>query len=644
MPPTSYLTKSLFLQATECPTKLFYTGKPEYADQLLEDSFLSALAEGGFQVGELARAMHPDGIMVESQDPETALSETAALLERADVTIFEAAIRWNNLFVRIDILRKEGNVLDLIEVKAKSIGHKSELIGKRSGKIAPAWKPYMLDVAFQELVLRNAFPEAVIRPRLMVANKRARSSVDGLNQRIKLVKVAGQKTEARWVGERSAESLGTPVLIKINVHDPVKLIREAKYRIGNKSYDFGGYIGALAQAYETDTRIPPRIDCGLCAKCSFRTTPADEQKGKLSGFKTCWREAMGFSDEDFNAPNVMDLWNCTQKQAFLKAGKFFLRDLEEYDFDPAKPVQARQWLQVQKTVANDPAPWIDTDGLRAAFDSWKWPLHFIDFETSAVAVPFTKGRHPYELVAFQFSHHVVREDGTVEHADEYLNTEPGVFPNFEFVRRLKASLDQDDGTIFRYAAHENTVLNHILEQLLDSEADIPDRPELVDWIRTITQNRDDGREGPRNMVDMCELVKTHYYQLEMGGSNSIKKVLPAVLNSSVYLQEKYGQSIYNSRNFRNQTWIQHDATGRVKDPYKLLPPVFADLPQDELDKMESGDMLADGGAAMTAYARLQFSDVSEAERQSIRQALLRYCELDTLAMVLIWEAWRDAVK
>jgi hypothetical protein len=31
------------------------------------------------------------------------------------------------------------------------------------------------------------------------------------------------------------------------------------------------------------------------------------------------------------------------------------------------------------------------------------------------------------------------------------------------------------------------------------------------------------------------------------------------------------------------------------------------------------------------------------ERQEIRRALLRYCELDTLAMVMIYEAWREWV-
>ncbi len=49
-----YLTKTRFKLATECSTKLFYTGKNEYANQNLDDSFLLALSDGGFQVGELA--------------------------------------------------------------------------------------------------------------------------------------------------------------------------------------------------------------------------------------------------------------------------------------------------------------------------------------------------------------------------------------------------------------------------------------------------------------------------------------------------------------------------------------------------------------------------------------------------------------
>ena len=66
------------------------------------------------------------------------------------------------------------------------------------------------------------------------------------------------------------------------------------------------------------------------------------------------------------------------------------------------------------------------------------------------------------------------------------------------------------------------------------------------------------------------------------------------------------------------------------------------------EKVLSGEdpdelVIAEGGAAATAYARLQFEDISADSRQKIKEALLRYCELDTLAMVMIVEAWREFV-
>ena len=52
-----YLTKSRFKLAAECPRKLFYVGKKGHRDTKQEDTFLQALADGGFQVGELAKRL-----------------------------------------------------------------------------------------------------------------------------------------------------------------------------------------------------------------------------------------------------------------------------------------------------------------------------------------------------------------------------------------------------------------------------------------------------------------------------------------------------------------------------------------------------------------------------------------------------------
>jgi hypothetical protein len=148
------------------------------------------------------------------------------------------------------------------------------------------------------------------------------------------------------------------------------------------------------------------------------------------------------------------------------------------------------------------------------------------------------------------------------------------------------------------------------------------------------------------MFDLCDLSKRIYYHPLTKGSNSIKKVLPAVMASSKFIREKYSPPIYGaeqgikSLNFTNQVWWQ-EINGMVQDPYKLLPPVFSDASEEELAELELDDEFEInlGGAASTAYARLQFEELSESERAYIKNGLLRYCELDTLAMVMILEGW-----
>ena len=151
MTKKKHLTKSRFKLACECPTKLFYTRKIEYANQKQEDDFLKALAEGGFQVGELAKQYFPSGHDIKTLDYDQSLSETNDLLGQDKVTIYEAAIQEGNLFIRADILVKDGNKLKLYEVKAKSFDPNEEdpFVG-RGGVIKKKWKPYISDVAFQK--------------------------------------------------------------------------------------------------------------------------------------------------------------------------------------------------------------------------------------------------------------------------------------------------------------------------------------------------------------------------------------------------------------------------------------------------------------------------------------------------------------
>lgn len=123
---------------------------------------------------------------------------------------------------------------------------------------------------------------------------------------------------------------------------------------------------------------------------------------------------------------------------------------------------------MEKAVANNNSIYVEKEALKQEMEKWVFPLHFIDFETSTVALPFTAGRKPYEQVAFQFSHHKCNQDGSIEHHSQYINNTPGDFPNFHFSRALQAAIGNDIGTIFKFATHENTIINAIITQLEES--------------------------------------------------------------------------------------------------------------------------------------------------------------------------------
>ena len=655
--PHRYLTKSRFKLGMECPTKLYYTRKPEYSNQKIDDKFLNALSDGGYQVGELAKLYFPNGHDITTLDYEEAEKQTLELLNKDEVIIYEPAIRFKNLFIRIDILIKKSNQFELIEVKSKSfdVNKENPFLNKRGTTIRSSWKSYLYDIAFQKYVLTSVYPEALVTSFLMMVDKNAKCPVEGLNQKFKIVRDANNRKGIKVSSTLSKDCLDKKILVQVPVDKEIQLIYDGKDSKEEKERNFFDEVSFLATKYENDEKIISDIG-SKCAKCEFTCLKEDEQNGLKSGFKECWSSKLNWSDKDFENENILTVWKLGKKKdKLIKKGKIKLIDLMKEDIAPErndKPgltLKERQWLQIERAQRGETKPFLDVQGMKNEMDKWTFPLHFIDFETSSVAFPFNKGRKPYEGIAFQFSHHVVYENGKVEHAGQYLNTKQGVFPNYEFVRQLKNDLEKDKGTIFRYADHENTYLNEIYCQLLNDPNNIPDRKSLCEFIKSITRSSRSSVEewqSERCMVDMRELVIKFFYDPYTKGSNSIKQVLPAVLNSSTFLQKKYSKPIYGSQegikslNFQNWKWVEWKE-GSVIDPYKKLPKMFQDVSGESMNFLSEEDELSNGGAALTAYGRMQFSEISEYEKKELEKALLKYCELDTLAMVMIYEAWRD---
>lgn len=660
-----YLTKSKFKEGLECPTKLFYSQNSEYLNKQQENSFLEALAEGGYQVGELAKfliseAPYKEKITVDTLDTTKALDETLKRFENEYAKIAEAAFNYQDLLIRVDLVVKTGSKIDLYEVKSKSWGYESiddlannEFIktmkrGKNKGQkvLDSGWKPYLYDIAFQRYVVKKLYPNHRVKAHLILADKSAKTSIDGLNQFFKIQNLNGRKSIV--VNEHLTRSdLGHIPLKIIHVDSECDFVEQLN--IGSESFE--SLIINLANIYTQNRRVWRKIDHN-CFNCQYRN---DLPEGKKSGFHECFEHA-GYRRKN-NTSYVEEIWRGTKKETDL--GHFLIEEVDEQKFlesaiedDHGMSTNYRQFIQIHKSKSNDSSPFYH-EYLSDVLESLEQPYHFIDFETSSVAIPFHKNRSPYEATAFQYSYHLL-DSGNIKHKGEYINLDPE-FPNYDFVRSLKNEFSPDlKGTIFRYHNHENTILNKIYTQLLgESSIDIPDRNELLGFIKEISRptksNHGEWRESKNCMVDLYKLIVSLYFSPYSKGSNSIKYILPSAINDSPLLKSKYTQPIYGSslipsKNFTNHQWITHDQI----DPYKTLPPIFSDEDDQLIEMMHNSglsfDSINDGGAAMTAYAFLQFSNTNEEIKNKMRSSLLKYCELDTMAMVMIFEHLLEKAK
>ncbi len=376
-----YLTKSRFKLAVECPRKLFYTGKKDrYQDTMAEDSFLEMLAEGGYQVGALAKLRYPDGIEIHETDHAAAEAATMELLARDQVVLFEPAIRVGDFFIRIDILVKDGNRFELIEVKAKSYNsEKPELFGARGG-IRSDMLPYFQDAAFQTWVLQQAFPGAAIKTYLMMPDKAQIAPIAGINQFFRIL--PDREVETTIPPGVDGKALAELLLAKVDITLSVADILASPLAFPGGPLRFGEAANLWAKHYANDEPVAPPIGAH-CGKCQF-DAPADSDLA--SGFRECWKESLGWNDADFAAGTVLDLYNCRKKQSLIDQGIYKLPqvqkdDLGKFDEEPGPmglSIKQRQWMQVAGLPDEDREQgyYLDTTLVRNAMSGMALPLPF----------------------------------------------------------------------------------------------------------------------------------------------------------------------------------------------------------------------------------------------------------------------------
>ena len=263
-------------------------------------------------------------------------------------------------------------------------------------------------------------------------------------------------------------------------------------------------------------------------------------------------------------PSVFDLYRFPKEKAFqlYREGAASFEDLR---FDE-RITNQKQLRQIDYAL-NDLGTYTEPDNIRDFLGGLSFPLYFLDFETMQTAVPVFPGTKPYAQIPFQYSlHYIEREGGELKHT-EFL-AESGPDPRRAVAEHLCSDIPMNVCVTAYNKAFECTRLAELAEAF----------PDLAEHLLNIRDH----------IVDLLVPFQSgYYYNRAMGGSFSIKSVLPAI---------------------------------------------FPDDPELDYHNLED---VHHGGEAMTLFPKIR--DMEPAERERARRALLKYCELDTLAMVRVWE-------
>jgi hypothetical protein len=684
----SHLSKSNFVRGYHCSVRLAHAanGLPS---KFKGDDFLRMLAEGGFQFEKLVRHAFPGPeVRGDIRQPLLAHEETLRrvkeLLATGGGVLHEATFCHGGLAARVDMLRVKPGQLEVCEIKAKSFdgpvdparcgevqSDRGTIIGARGG-VGSNWVRYVADVAFQVMVVERVLQASMLMnvsvlPRLIVANRNAMCGADEAfgNMTIDAARIleSGRMTseDVRWVCEPPA-GYRSPMILEVDVSESVRLLRtkDGKSRAAlwrGEALDLivdqaeGIFLGSM-QAHPGDER-------GLrCRDCEFRVP---SKQGEQTGFAVCWGDSVeaasallglyygheyvasgGAAAGASRGPKATGSDWVALTIGSSHPENFSIADLELDSGAGARAQTRNLQIMAERTrrvrVSDDFAAVVRSTLL---CDGRPGVLHFIDFETSMACLPLVPGLHPYEVIAFQFSVHSADSDGSqidpslVRHR-EYLNTadsSPGSVLDDDraFIDALEASLGTDASPVFHWADHERTVLRLIRRRLAGSGTPADSgRLTFIDGL--VGPNGDAGR-----LVNMLrEVAEGRIMAPGQEGRYSMKTLLPAICRDAdvrALLACVMGSD------------LSGDFMSSEANPYDLLPAMPWNARGAGVEAAESvaeddgAGSVACGTDAMRAFQQLRFGSVArwqQVDRSALVEAMLRYCKLDTAAMVAVW--------
>lgn len=265
-----------------------------------------------------------------------------------------------------------------------------------------------------------------------------------------------------------------------NIEDVTEIAKSKQQEIENNIYELNKYM-------EEHMDNEPKDDIGI--KC----------------FKPYECEFWEYCTRNLPKPNVFDIkggMHLDKKFEKYHDGKISFNDLQNENINP-------KYLEQIDFELNNLQPKIDKDYIKEIIKALNYPLYFLDYETYQVAIPEIDGTRPYQQLPFQYSLHIIKEEGAAIEHKEFL----AEIEDKDFIRHFAENLIKDipdNGSVIIYNRAFEPARNREIAEMY---------PDLKDELERINCN----------MIDFLEPFKQRkYYTKEMQGSASIKYVLPAL--------------------------------------------------------------------------------------------------------------------
>ena len=213
----------------------------------------------------------------------------------------------------------------------------------------------------------------------------------------------------------------------------------------------------------------------------------------------CWKDIPDVSI--FTIPRL----DWKKKETLISQGILAIADLAS-DFS----LTANQRAYVDGVLSD--SPYIDTDAIAASLAELTYPIHFFDFEAQNPAIPRFDGLKPYEQFPFQYSCHVLHDDGSIEHR-EFLHTDRSD-PRPALLAALAIDIASTGSVIVYHQSFEATLLRRLAQNF----------PEHAEHLEAIASR----------LWDLEDIFKQHYKHPAFRGSTSIKNVLPTLVPTLSY--------------------------------------------------------------------------------------------------------------